>query len=126
MQRYFSPSTFGVYVKGVNPQIPADAKPISESLFRSVFVNRSASQRVSADENGLPILIDPPPPPPPTREQIESARLRAYADPLTGSDRYFAEAVRLQAAGAPQEEIDAANADGGQRYAEIQAEFPWP
>lgn len=67
-----------------------------------------------------------PPIPSLTREQIEALRLRAYADPLTGSDRYFAEASRLQAMGAAQEEIDAANAAGAKRYAEIQGEYPWP
>lgn len=60
------------------------------------------------------------------RKQVESARLLAYANPITGSDRYFAEAVRLQSTGAPQEEIDAANAAGVKRYSEIQAEYPWP
>lgn len=67
-----------------------------------------------------------PPIPSLTREQIEALRLRAYADPLTGSDRYFAEVARLQAMGAAQEEIDAANAAGAKRYAEIQGEYPWP
>lgn len=67
-----------------------------------------------------------PPAKPLTREQIEVLRLRAYADPLTGSDRYFAAAARLQAVGAAQEEIDAANAAGAKRYAEIQGEYPWP
>lgn len=67
-----------------------------------------------------------PPAKPLTREQIEALRLQAYADQLTGSDRYFAEAARLQAMGAAQEEIDAANAAGVKRYAEIQGEYPWP
>jgi hypothetical protein len=67
-----------------------------------------------------------PPSPAPTREQIEAQRLRAYADPLTGSDRHFAEAIRLQAMDADQAEIDAAKAAGAERYAEIQAEYPWP
>lgn len=67
-----------------------------------------------------------PPISPLTREQIEALRLRAYADPLTGSDRYFVEASRLQEMGAAQEEIDAANAAGAKRYAEIQGEYPWP
>lgn len=67
-----------------------------------------------------------PPIPSLTREQIEALRLRAYADPLTGSDRYFSEAARLQAMGAAQEEIDAANAAGTSRYAEIQGAYPWP
>lgn len=67
-----------------------------------------------------------PPAKPLTREQIEALRLRAYADQITGSDRYFAEVARLQAVGAAQEEIDAANAAGVKRYAEIQGEYPWP
>ena len=67
-----------------------------------------------------------PPAKPLTREQIEVLRLQAYADKITGSDRYFAEAARLQAMGAAQEEIDAANAAGAKRYAEIQGEYPWP
>lgn len=61
-----------------------------------------------------------------SREQVENIRLRAYADPLTGSDRFFAEAVRLQAIGAPSEEIDLAKSSGVQRYKEIQAANPWP
>lgn len=67
-----------------------------------------------------------PPAKPLTREQIEALRLQAYADQITGSDRYFAEAARLQVMGAAQEEIDAANAAGAKRYAEIQGEYPWP
>ena len=67
-----------------------------------------------------------PPAKPLTREQIEVLRLQAYADKITGSDRYFSEAARLQAMGAAQEEIDAANAAGAKRYAEIQGEYPWP
>lgn len=67
-----------------------------------------------------------PPQAAPTREQIESMRLRAYADPLTGSDRLFAEAVRLQAINAPAEEIDAVKSAGVHRYEEIQAAYPWP
>lgn len=67
----------------------------------------------------------PAPPPPPTREQIEAARLRAYADPLTGSDRYFAEAQRESLLGNA-EAAEAAKALGLARFAEIQAENPWP
>lgn len=67
-----------------------------------------------------------PPSPATTREQIEALRLYAYADPLTGSDRYFAEAVRLRAMGADQAEIDVVDAAGAARYAEIQRTYPWP
>ena len=65
------------------------------------------------------------PPPPPTREQVEAQRLRAYADPITGSDRYFAEAQRESLLGNA-EAAEAAKALGLSRFAEIQAEYPWP
>lgn len=62
---------------------------------------------------------------PPTRQEAEVARLRAYADPLTGSDRYFAEAQRESLMG-NEEAAEAAKALGMARFAEIQAENPWP
>lgn len=65
-------------------------------------------------------------PPPPSRKQVEELRLRAYADPITGSDRHFAEAVRLEAMGGTTTEIEAARSAGADRYSEIQAANPWP
>jgi hypothetical protein len=61
-----------------------------------------------------------------SREEVEQLRLVAYSDPISGSDRYFAEMMMLQATGGQQEEIDAARAKGAVRYAEIQAQYPWP
>jgi hypothetical protein len=61
-----------------------------------------------------------------TRAEIEALRLRAYADPITGSDRYFAEAARVQAMGGTVDEIEAARASGATRSEEIQALYPWP
>lgn len=63
--------------------------------------------------------------PPPSRDEIEVARLRAYADPLTGSDRYFAEAQREGLLGNA-EAAESAKALGMARFAEIQAEYLWP
>ena len=63
---------------------------------------------------------------PATRQEVEASRLRAYADPVLGCDRYFAEAARLEAMGADQEEVDAARSAGALRYAQIRAEHPWP
>lgn len=57
--------------------------------------------------------------------QINSLRLKAYSDPLTGSDRYFAEATRLEAAG-DTEGADVARASGLVRYDEIRDQYPWP
>ncbi|WP_223504421.1 hypothetical protein [Pseudomonas sp. GL-RE-29] len=60
------------------------------------------------------------------RSEIEVLRLRAYADPISGSDRYFAEAARVQAMGGTEEEVEAARAAGAARSAEIQVQYPWP
>ena len=62
--------------------------------------------------------------PPPSRERIEAMRLRAYADPLTGSDRLFAQSSRMEAMGEPGHEDVRAQAI--ERFAEIQARHPWP
>jgi len=58
------------------------------------------------------------------RETIEKRRALAYADPETGSDRHFLEAMRMQQMGLPGwEEIKDL---GIARYLEIQAENPYP
>lgn len=60
-----------------------------------------------------------------TREQVELARLIACADPVHGSDRFLAEALRRE---------DAGDIEGGRaarlacraRYEEIKLANPWP
>lgn len=124
---FYSKSTGGFYSREIHGAcMPTDAVEITVAERAALSEGQSQGKCIVADANGRPILQDPPPPPAPTREQIEAQRLRAYADPLNGSDRCFAEAVRLQAMGAAQEEIDAANAAGANRYAEIQNAYPWP
>lgn len=59
------------------------------------------------------------------REDVDRRRLIAYADPSAGSDRFFAEANRLEAQGMPAEAA-AARAAGVARYEEIKAKHPWP
>ncbi|MBS9758428.1 hypothetical protein GOY11_21385 [Pseudomonas aeruginosa] len=71
------------------------------------------------------MAVEQKPAPPLNREQVEEQRLRAYADPLIGSDRYFAEAQRESLLGNA-EAAEAAKALGLARFAEIQAEYPWP
>lgn len=62
--------------------------------------------------------------PPPSRERIEAIRLRAYADPLTGSDRLFAQSTRMEVMGEPGHEDVRDQAIA--RFTEIQAKNPWP
>ena len=59
------------------------------------------------------------------REDADRRRLIAYADPSDGSDRFFAEANRLEAQGMPAEAA-AARTAGVARYEEIKAKYPWP
>lgn len=61
--------------------------------------------------------------PPPSRERIEAIRLRAYANPLTGSDRLFSESMRMQIMGEEGHEDVRARAIA--RFEEIQAQYPW-
>lgn len=123
--RYYSKETGCTYLAGIHSEMPPDAVPIDNDRYQSVIANPAPGKRRGHDAEGLPILIDPPPPAPLTRAQIEAARLRAYADPLTGSDRYFAEAQRESLIGNV-EAAEAAKALGLARFAEIQAEYPWP
>ena len=77
------------------------------------------------DQTGL-IFKEPYPetrPTPPTKEEVEASRLRAYAEPLTGSDRYFAEASRMQFMDEPNWE--GVRDLGVARYERIQAQYPW-
>lgn len=74
--------------------------------------------------------LSEPPPPPPVELAIESEpelsveelRAKAYADPVAGSDRLFAEAMRMQMTSeiGYEEVRDKASA----RYEEIRASFP--
>lgn len=124
---FYAKSTGGFYDRAIHgDNIPADAVEITKGEHQALLEGQSQGRRIEADASGRPILVDPPGPAPLTREQIEALRLRAYADPLTGSDRHFAEAARLQVMGGTAEEIDAAKAAGAARYAEIQAQYPWP
>lgn len=58
-------------------------------------------------------------------QAVETQRLTAYANPMTGSDRHFAEAARLEAMG-DTAGAEVARAYGLARYEEIRTMYPWP
>lgn len=58
-------------------------------------------------------------------QSVETQRLAAYANPLTGSDRHFAEAARLEAMG-DTTGAEVARAAGLARYDGIRSQYPWP
>lgn len=74
-------------------------------------------------------LLEKPEPEPPTPDELmkkaELARTMAYADLITGSDKYFAEAMRKRAAGDEQGAIEAEQI-GLQRVLEIKEQYPLP
>lgn len=105
--------------KGVHT-IPKGAVEISDELSVRILQEPDSIWRI--DEAGAITATDPESIPP-TREQIEALRLRSYADPLTGSDRYFAEAQRMQVMNEPGWE--AVRAAGVARFEAIQAQYPW-
>lgn len=65
---------------------------------------------------------------PTNKEDTEIKRLSAYANPVTGSDRYFAEAMSLQAEGfaASSTEVKETKAKGVARKSEIKSLYPYP
>ncbi|WP_460152759.1 hypothetical protein [Pseudomonas sp. S2_B07] len=109
-------------IRGVS-EIPAGAIEVDEPLWMRITQERDG---VWTLEEGGVISKHPLPALPSaeyTAEEIEQLRLRAYANSLTGSDRYFAEAQRMEAMGEPGwEEVRAA---GVRRFNEIKKEFPW-
>jgi hypothetical protein len=104
---------------------PNGGRGISEDYHAELIAAEAGGGKTLVqDASGLPVAV-PCVDPPITREQVEASRLRAYAEPITGSDRYFAEAQRESLLGNA-EAADAAKALGLARFAEIQAEYPWP
>ena len=124
--RLYSSSTGTTYLREIHADIPSDAVPISEARYQEVIANPAPGKVRSHDADGLPILVDPiPEVVVVTNAEVEAARLKAYADPLTGSDRFFSEALRESALGNA-EAAQVAREAGLARYAAIQAELPWP
>ena len=106
-------------ISGVHA-VPDGAVRLSDDLSTRILQQPDSIWRI--DESGA-ITSTEPESTPPTREQIEALRLRSYADPLSGSDRYFAEAQRMQVMNEPGWE--AVRAAGVARFEEIQTQFPW-
>jgi len=107
-------------IEGIN-NIPEGAIKISRAKKTEMFNAQDVQWII--DENGKINSISIAPKEL-NREEIESARLRAYADPLAGSDRLFSEAMRMQIMGeAGYQDV---RSKAISRFEEIQAQYPWP
>ena len=106
-------------IEGIHA-IPKSAVKVDEKLW----------QRLISEDDGVWTLVNgaivkqPLPETAPSIEVVERQRLAAYADIETGSDRFFAEAARMQAMNEPGWE--AVCEKGIARFREIQEQFPWP
>lgn len=106
-------------IEGVHT-IPKNAVEVTEALWL----------RLVSEDDGIWILANgniskqPLPPTVPSAEVVERQRLMAYADLETGSDRYFSEAIRMQAMG--ESGWEAIREKAVTRFHEIQALYPWP
>ena len=122
---FFSKETLAFYRPVIHGKgIPADAVEITEDLWKSLLRGITDGNQLAGDANGYPELLPPAPPAALSRADVEVQRLRAYADPLLGSDRFFSEASRMQIMG--DGDWESVRNQGISRYNEIQAELPWP
>lgn len=120
---YYSPNTNGFYDSRLHgDNVPKDSIKLTDNEYVNLKDGVSNGKIVELGADGRPMLCDRPPQLL-TREDIEALRLHAYADPLTGSDRYFAEAQRMQAMG--EEGWQVVREQGVSRYQEIQSKYPW-
>lgn len=120
---YFNERAGGFYNDKLGG-VPLGSVKLTNDDYQKMLSLVEAGKKITIDNNGSIIGIDPEPPSIPTREEVETMRLRAYADPVTGSDRYFSEAARMQVMGdAGWEQV---RDQGIRRYAEIQNELAWP
>jgi hypothetical protein len=109
-------------IRGVS-DIPQNAVEVDESLWMRITQELDGVWKLADDgaitKHALPELQ----PVEYSAEEIEALRCRAYADPITGSDRLFAEAQRMEVMG--ESGWETVRTAGIQRFNEIQQEFPW-
>lgn len=114
----YSPSTGSMYPDNIKyKELPADIVNISAAQV-STLLNRPGGSTVNYVDKELVVSAGPPLPEPDPLE----LRARCYADPLTGSDKYFNEAKRMQLMGEPGWEDVVAQ--GKARYLAIKEEYP--
>lgn len=128
---YFSPSlrmfipkawkSDGTYS---NDSWPKDSILVDKSVSDTFWKVNPPAGKVLGSSNGLPAWADAPSTPSPTTKEIERLRLIAYANPLTGSDRLFSEAERMQIM--DEDGSEEIKSKAVARYKEIQAQYPWP
>jgi len=103
--------------------IPENAMDVTDREYQYLSGGRNFGKVIVLGKTGKLELADPAPVEM-TREEVEAHRLSAYADKVSGSDRCFAEAQRMQVMG--EAGWEGVRAEGVRRFEAIQARYPWP
>lgn len=82
---YFSPSQLGFYDSAIHTELPEDAIEISVDTHQALMAAQGAGQIIAADQDGLPIAIDPPAP----GAEVLAAQARARRDALIAATDYL-------------------------------------
>ncbi|WP_018609758.1 tail fiber assembly protein [Uliginosibacterium gangwonense] len=84
---YFSASTLGFYDSAINTELPEDAVEISLETRQALMAAQGADsvKIIAADQDGLPIAIDPPAP----ALDVLAAHARAQRDALIAATDYL-------------------------------------
>lgn len=121
---FYSKSTRGFYSTELHASsIPADAVEISQTLYDTLLSGQSSGMIITSDRDGHPSLSHPTPLEL-TKEDVDLLRLHAYAHPVTGSDRFFAESLRMSIMG--EDGWETIRTLGVSRFQEIKGQYPWP
>lgn len=70
----YSPSTNGFYNPDINPDIPADARPVSSAQYKAALAAQTLGKQIRPGADGLPVALDPPAPS--LEAQLAQLRLR--------------------------------------------------
>lgn len=97
---------------------------ISDTFWRELMDAQRKGKVIGKDDTGFPVITEPAIIPK-TNQDISHKRASLYADPVTGSDKFFMEALRLKLSGEKEEAINALVEQGNKRIAEIQKDNPW-
>lgn len=121
---FYDPLSKGFYQSDFHKDIPPSAIEITNKLRWELVQGQSEGKEILIQDGVVGLVSKTSSI---SDSQIESLRLQAYADPVTGSDRYFSESMSLQVEGCAvtSVEVKAAKAKGLARKKEIQAQYPW-
>lgn len=117
---YFSQSTGGFYDAAIHgDNIPIDAVGITAEEHAALLAEQSSGKQIVADENGLPIAIDPPQP----------VRTKASLQAEVATKRWQVETGGIVVTGRPIATDREAQAQLSSAYASLQsgliADTPW-